>query len=92
MNKTELMSAVAKESGIKKADVETIVQSLTDAIQDTVAKGEKVQLMGFGSFERKERGARTVRNPRTGEPLDVAASKYPSFSAGSAFKEKVNKP
>ena len=91
MNKTELLSAVAKESGVKKADVEAVVEAFLSTIQDEVAKGEKVQITGFGSFERKERGARTVKNPRTGEPLDVAASKSPSFSAGSVFKEKVNK-
>jgi len=91
MNKTELLSAVAKESGIKKADVETIVENFTNVIIDAVAKGEKVQITGFGSFERRERGERTVKNPRTGEPIQVAASKSPAFSAGSVFKEKVNK-
>ena len=91
MNKTELLSAVAKESGIKKADVETIVENFTNIIIDAVAKGEKVQITGFGSFERRERGERTVKNPRTGEPIQVAPSKNPAFSAGSVFKEKVNK-
>ena len=91
MNKTELLSAVAKESGVKKSDVEAVFEGIVNVIQDEVAKGEKIQILGFGSFERKERGERTARNPRTGEPLKVEASKYPSFSAGSVFKEKVNK-
>ena len=91
MNKTELLAAVAKESGIKKPEVDIIIDAFFNGIQDAVAKGEKVQITGFGSFERRERGARTVTNPRTGEPLDIAASKSPAFSAGSIFKEKVNK-
>ena len=91
MNKTELVSAVAKESGIKKSDVELVVENFINTIQDAVAKGEKVQIIGFGSFERRERSARTINNPRTGEPLNVAASKSPSFTAGGPFKEKVNK-
>ena len=91
MNKTELLAAVAKESGIKKADVEAIVEALTNIIADEVAKGEKVQITGFGSFERRERGERIVKNPRTGEDIKVAPSKAPAFSAGSVFKEKVNK-
>ena len=94
MNKTELIDAVAaasKDAGIKKTDVATILDSLTNVIQDEVAKGEKIQITGFGSFERKERGARVVKNPRTGEDINVGPSKSPSFSAGSVFKEKVNK-
>jgi DNA-binding protein HU-beta len=91
MNKTELISAVAKEANITKTETEIIINTLTDVIQNEVAKGEKVQVTGFGTFERKERGAREVKNPRTGESVQVAASKYPSFSAGAVFKEKVNK-
>ena len=91
INKTQLIDAVAKESNIKKRDVETVVENLINIIVDSVAKGEKVQITGFGSFERKERGERTIKNPRTGEPMQVAPSKSPSFSAGSVFKEKVNK-
>ena len=91
MNKTELLNAVAKESGIKKSDVEAVVENFINIIQDAVAKGEKVQITGFGSFERKERSERTIKNPRTGEPMQVASYKSPSFSAGSVFKEKVNK-
>jgi DNA-binding protein HU-beta len=94
MNKTELISAVAtasKDAGIKKADVEAVIDNFLNIIQDTVANGEKVQILGFGNFERKERGERMVKNPRTGEPIKVAPSKSPSFSAGSKFKETVNK-
>lgn len=89
MNKTELVSAVTKESNVKKRDVEAVIEALTNTIMSEVAKGEKVQITGFGSFERKERSARTVKNPRTQESIDVPASKAPSFSAGTAFKEKV---
>jgi len=91
MNKTQLIDAVAKEANIKKRDVEAVVENLINIIVGEVANGEKVQITGFGSFERKERGERTIKNPRTGEPIQVAPSKSPSFSAGSVFKEKVNK-
>ena len=91
MNKTQLIDAVAKESGLKKREVEAVVENLINKIIDEVANGEKVQITGFGSFERKERGERNIKNPRTGEDMIVAPSKSPSFSAGSVFKEKVNK-
>jgi len=91
MNKTELLVAVAKESGIKKADVEAVVENLINIIMNEVANSEKVQITGFGSFERKERGERIMKNPRTGEDMKVPPSKSPSFSAGSVFKGKVNK-
>ena len=91
MNKTELLANVAKEANIKKSDVEAVVESFLNTIMSEVAKGEKVQITGFGSFERKERGERMIKNPRTGEPMKVAPSKSPSFSSGSVFKEKVNK-
>ena len=91
MNKTQLIDAVAKNADMKKREVETVIESFIDTIIAEVAKGEKVQITGFGSFERKERGARTIKNPRTGEPMDVGPSKSPSFSAGSVFKAEVNK-
>lgn len=91
MNKTQLIDTVTKGSNVKKRDVEAIFESLINIIQDEVAKGEKVQIMSFGSFERRERGERTMKNPRTGEPMDVPPSKSPAFSAGSVFKETVNK-
>ena len=91
MNKTQLIYVVAKESNQKKRNVEAVVEALLNKVMNEVANGEKVQITGFGSFERKERGERTVKNPRTQESLTVPASKQPAFSAGSIFKEKVNK-
>ena len=91
MNKTQLIDAVAKESSLKKRDVEAVVENLLNTIIGEVAKGEKVQITGFGSFERKSRGERNIKNPRTGEDMKVPPSKSPSFTAGSIFKEKVNK-
>jgi len=91
MNKTQLIDAVAKEAGLKKKDVEIVVETLIDTIINEVANGEKVQITGFGAFERKERGERVIKNPRTGEDMKVPPSKSPSFAAGSIFKEKVNK-
>jgi len=91
MNKTQLIDAVVKESNLKKRDVETVIENLINTIIGEVAKGEKVQITGFGSFERKERGERNIKNPRTGEDMKVPPSKSPSFTAGSVFKEKVNK-
>jgi len=91
MNKTQLIDAVAKESGFKKKDVEIVVENFINTIINEVANGEKVQITGFGAFERKERGERVIINPRTKEKMDVPPSKSPSFAAGSIFKEKVNK-
>ena len=91
MNKTQLIDSVAKDLGLKKREVEPVVEKLIEKIIDEVANGEKVQITGFGSFERKERGERNIKNPRTGEDMVVPPSKSPSFSAGSMFKEKVNK-
>jgi DNA-binding protein HU-beta len=91
MNKTQLIDAVAQAASIKKSDTGTIIDAFLETIQNEVAKGEKVQITGFGSFERRERPAREVKNPRTGEPVKVAASKAPHFSVGAAFKERVNK-
>ena len=91
MNKTQLIDAVAKESGFKKKDVEIVVENFINTIISEVANGEKVQITGFGAFERKERGERVIKNPRTGEDMNVPPSKSPSFAAGSIFKEKVNK-
>ena len=91
MNKSELIKKVAEEANVKKGDVETVLESLINVIQNEVANGEKVQITGFGTFERRERGERIMKNPRTGEDMQVAASKSPAFSAGSVFREKVNK-
>ncbi len=91
MNKTELIEAIAKETGLKKKDAEAAVGAFIGAIGGALAKGEKVQLVGFGTFETKTRAAREGRNPRTGKTIKIAASKYPAFSAGKAFKDSVNK-
>jgi len=89
MNKTQLIDAVTKESNQKKRDVESIVDALLNTVINEIAKGEKVQITGFGTFERKSRSERTVKNPRTQESMTVPASKHPVFSAGSVFKDKV---
>lgn len=91
MNKTQLIEVVAKETGLKKKDAEAAVAAVFGAIENALADGEKVQLIGFGSFEVKERAARTGRNPFTGAALEIPASKYPAFSAGTPLKNKVNK-
>ena len=90
MNKTELIEAIAGESGLKKKDAEAALTAFVNAVEGALAKGEKVQLVGFGTFETKTRGAREGRNPKTGETIKIAASKYPAFSAGKAFKDKLN--
>lgn len=90
MNKTELIEAIAKESGLKKKDAEAALVAFVDVVEKALADGEKVQLVGFGTFETKTRAAREGRNPKTGETIKIAASKYPAFSAGKAFKDKVN--
>lgn len=89
MNKTELVNAVALKSGLKKADAEGAVNAVFAAVKEAVAKGEKVQLIGFGTFEAKERAARECRNPKTGETVKVAATKVPAFKAGQGFKDAV---
>ena len=89
MNKTELVAVVAENAGLTKKDAERVVNASIDAITAALAKGEKVQVANFGSFEVKTREARTCRNPKTGEAVDVAASRVPAFKAGKALKEKV---
>ena len=90
MNKTELIEAIVKETGLKKKDAEAALGATICAIETALAKGDKVQLVGFGTFETKTRAAREGRNPKTGETIKIAASKYPAFSAGKAFKDKIN--
>jgi len=90
MNKSELVAALAAKTELSKKDSEAALNALVDVIGETIAKGEKVQLIGFGTFERKARPARTARNPRTGEEVKIAASKAPAFKAGKALKDKVN--
>ena len=91
MNKTELIAAVAEEAEISKKDAEKAVKAFTDAVAEELAKGGKVQLVGFGNFEVSERPAREGRNPRTGETMTIAASKTPKFKPGKALKDEINK-
>ena len=91
MNKTQLVEAVAQKSGLNKREAEAAVNAMTAVIADALKAGDKVQLIGFGTFEVKARGARTGRNPKTGETITIAASKHPAFTAGKALKDAVNK-
>ena len=90
MNKTELIDAVAKKGELTKKDAEKAVNAVLDAVTDALAAGEKIQIVNFGTFEVKTRAARTGRNPKTGEAMEIAASKTPAFSAGKALKDAVN--
>ncbi len=91
MNKTELIAAVAEKAEISKKDAEKAVKAFTDAVAEELAKGGKVQLVGFGNFEVSERPAREGRNPRTGETMTIAASKTPKFKPGKDLKDEINK-
>ena len=91
MNMTELIAAVAEKAEISKKDAEKAVKAFTDAVAEELAKGGKVQLVGFGNFEVSERPAREGRNPRTGETMTIAASKTPKFKPGKALKDEINK-
>ena len=91
MNKTELIASLAESTNLKKKDVENLLKAFTDLVADELKKGEKVQLVGFGTFEVGERAARTGRNPRTGEEIKIEASKTPKFKAGKALKDLINK-
>lgn len=90
VNKTELIDAVAEGADISKAAATRAVDTVLGSITDTLAKGETVALVGFGTFSVKNRAARTGRNPRTGEAIDIPAAKVPSFKAGKALKDAVN--
>ena len=89
MNKTDLVAAVAAKADISKKDADAAVKAVFDAITEALAEGEKVALVGFGTFEVKTRAARTGKNPRTGEVIEIAETKIPSFKAGSALKGAV---
>ena len=89
MNKVELVEAVAQQAELSKKDASKAVDALLETISETLAKDEKVQLVGFGTFEVRERAARTGRNPQTGEEITIPASKAPAFKAGKDFKEAV---
>ena len=90
MNKTELVAAMADNAGLSKKDAEKALKAFTDVVAEELKKGEKVQLVGFGTFEVAEREAREGRNPRTGETMTIAASKSPKFKAGKALKDSLN--
>ncbi len=90
MNKSELISMVAERTGLTKKDSETAINAAFTGISDALVSGEKVQLVGFGSFEVKRREARMGRNPKTKEPIQIAASNSPVFKAGQALKDAVN--
>ena len=90
MNKTELVAAIADEAGLSKKDAEKALKAFTDVVTEELKKGEKVQLVGFGTFEVSERAAREGRNPQTGETMQIAASKSPKFKAGKALKDAIN--
>jgi len=89
MNKTELVAAVAAKAELSKKDAEAAVKAVVDSIAEALADGDKVALVGFGTFDVKTRAARTGKNPRTGEKIEIPESKVPSFKAGSALKDAV---
>lgn len=90
MNKTELIAAIAEKTELSKKDAEKAVKAFTDVVVEELKKGEKIQLVGFGTFEVSERAERTGRNPQTGKEMKIAASKSPKFKAGKAFKDALN--
>ena len=90
MNKTELITAIAESADISKKDSETALKAFVDVVTEELKKGEKVQLVGFGTFEVTERAERMGRNPKTKETMVIAASKAPKFKAGKALKDAVN--
>ncbi|MBQ3573985.1 MAG: HU family DNA-binding protein [Clostridia bacterium] len=91
MNKQELISAIAEKANLSKKDAEAALGAFVGAVEGALKKGDKVQLVGFGSFEVRERAARTGRNPQTGAEMKIAAAKVPTFKAGKALKDLINK-
>lgn len=91
MNKTDLIAAVAEKADLSKKDADAAVAAVFGAITDTLKAGDKIQLVGFGTFEVRARAAKQARNPRTGETMTVPATKVPAFKAGKALKEAVAK-
>ena len=90
MNKAELIAAVAEKTELSKKDVEKALKAFTDVVAEELRKGDKVQLVGFGTFEVSERASREGRNPQTGEAMTIAASRTPKFKAGKALKDMMN--
>ena len=91
MNKAELVTAVAKKTGLSKKEIEQAVNATFDTITETLVAGEKVQLVGFGAFEVKDRGARVGRNPQTKEEIEIPATRVAAFKVGKALKDAVAK-
>lgn len=89
MNKTELIAAVAEASGISKKDTEKVLNSFTAVVESALKQNDKVQMIGFGTFETRERAARAGRNLRTGEVIEIAAAKVPAFKPGKALKDAI---
>ncbi|MCD7882785.1 MAG: HU family DNA-binding protein [Lachnospiraceae bacterium] len=90
MNKTELIAAIAEKTELSKKDAEKAVKAFTEVVEEQLKSGEKVQMVGFGTFEVSTRPEREGRNPQTGETMTIAASKTPKFKAGKALKDAVN--
>ena len=90
MNKTELVAAMAEQTNLSKKDAEAALKAFIDVVSEELKKGEKVQLVGFGTFEVSERAAREGRNPQTGETMEIKAYKTPKFKAGKALKDMMN--
>ena len=90
MNKTELVAAIAEKTELSKKDAEKALKAFTDTVAEQLKAGDKIQLVGFGTFEVAERAARTGKNPQTGEAINIPASKAPKFKAGKALKDTVN--
>ena len=90
MNKSELVAAVAEKAGLSKVDSEKAVKAFVEAVEETLKAGDKVSLVGFGTFEVSNRAARTGHNPSTGKSIQIAASKAPKFKAGKALKDALN--
>ena len=90
MNKNELVASIAEKTGLKKTEAEKALKAFTDTVAEQLKKGDKIQLVGFGTFEVAERPAREGRNPRTGATMKIKASKAPKFKAGKALKDMIN--
>ncbi|RCX17866.1 nucleoid protein Hbs [Anaerobacterium chartisolvens] len=91
MNKSDLIADMAEKSDLSKKDAEKALNAFMESVEDALSKGEKIQLVGFGSFEVRERAARKGRNPQTKEEIDIPASKAPVFKVGKALKDSINK-
>ena len=91
MNKSELITAISEKSAVSKKNAEAVLNAFTEIVTEELAKKEKIQLVGFGTFETRERAARTGRNPQTGKEVKIPASVSPAFKAGKALKDAVNK-